>query len=56
MQVKLPVLLSVLTILAAILACSLFTGGGEMSLENVRTAFDSDGNDPTTVFSSSDVF
>ena len=56
MQKKLPVLLAIVALLAVTLACSLFTGGGEMSLENVRTAFDSDGNDPTTVFSPSDVF
>ena len=56
MQKNLPVFLAVITFLAAIISCSLFTGGGEMSLKNVHTAFDSDGNDPTTVFSSSDVF
>jgi len=55
MQRKLPVLLTVGVIMVAVLACSLFTGG-EMSLENVRTAFDSDGNDLTTVFAPSDVF
>ena len=56
MKKKLPVLLAFLALLTATLACNLFTGGGEMSLENVRTAFDSDGNDLTKVFSPADVF
>lgn len=54
MKRKSPVLFTVVALLAATLACSLFTT--EMSLENVRMAFDSDGNNPTTVFSPSDVF
>lgn len=54
MKRKSPVLFAVVALLAATLACSLFTT--EMSLENVRMAFDSDGNNPTTVFSPSDVF
>jgi len=57
MKIKLPVLLASLVLLAASLACNLVTGGtAEMSLENLRMAFDEDGNDPTTEFSSSDIF
>jgi hypothetical protein len=47
--------LAILALLAATLACSLF-GPSEMSLENLRMAFDEDGNNPTTVYASSDVF
>lgn len=57
MKIKLPVLLASLVLLAATLACNLVTGGtAEMSLENLRMAFDEDGNNPTNVFSSSDIF
>jgi len=56
MKRKLPVILAVVALLVASLACSLFTGGGEMSLENVRMAFDSDGNSLTDIFSPSDMF
>lgn len=49
---KLSVLLAVLALIAASLACST----GELSLENPRMAFDSDGNNVTTTFSPSDVF
>lgn len=57
MNKKLPVLLASLSILFAMLACSFITGGStEMSLENVRMAFDEDGNNPTTIFAPSDVF
>jgi len=56
MRKKLPIFLAVMALLMASLACSLFTGGGEMGLENVRTAFDSDGNSLTDVFSPADVF
>ena len=56
MQKSLPVILVVLVLLMASLACSLFTGGGEIGLENVRMAFDSDGNNLTDIFSPSDVF
>ena len=57
MKNKLPALLAFLVLLVASLACNLVTGGlAEMSLENLRMAFDEDGNDPTTEFSSSDVF
>lgn len=57
MNKKLPVLLVSLSILFAMLACNFITGGStEMSLDNVRMAFDEDGNNPTTVFAPSDVF
>ena len=57
MKIKLPVLLASLVLLAASLACNLVTGGtAEVSLENLRMAFDEDGNDLTTEFSSSDIF
>ena len=54
MHRKLSVLLAIVALLAATLACSL--GSTEMSLENVRVAFDEDGESPTTVFGSSDIF
>jgi hypothetical protein len=51
------VILALLILLISIMACSLFTDAPrEMSLENLRMAFDEDGNSPTTVFSSSDIF
>jgi hypothetical protein len=51
------VLMALFSILVATLACSFVTGGSrEMSLENVRMAFDEDGNSPTTVFAPSDIF
>jgi hypothetical protein len=54
---KSPVLLVLLSILVATLACNFITGGSrEMSLENVRMAYDEDGNSPTTVFAPSDIF
>lgn len=57
MNKKVSLLLAVAALLAASLACSLFTGGSaEMSLDNLRMAFDEDGNSPTTVFSPSDIF
>jgi len=54
MHKKLPIFFAVAALMAATLACSLFSS--EMSLENVRMAFDEDGNNPTTVFGSSDIF
>ena len=57
MKKKAPILFAMLALLVASLACSLFTGSSrEMSLDNLRTAFDENGDDPTTVFSSGDVF
>jgi hypothetical protein len=57
MNKKVSVLLAVAALFVASLACSLFAGGSaEMSLENLRMAFDQEGNSPTTEFSSSDIF
>jgi len=54
---KLTVLLALLSIAVASLACNFATGGSrEMNLENLRMAFDEDGNSPTNVYASSDVF
>lgn len=54
---KLAVLLALLSIAVATLACNFITGGSEeMSLENLRMAFDEDGNSPTNMYASSDVF
>jgi hypothetical protein len=51
------VLLALLALLLASLACNFPAGGvGELRLENLRMALDQDGNNPTTVFSPSDVF
>ena len=54
MHRKVPVLLAIMALLVATLACSL--GSTEMSLENLRLAFDEDGESPTTVFDPSDIF
>ena len=57
MNKKLPVFLAILALLVASLACNFITGGSkEISLGNLRTAFDQDGNILTNVYSSSDVF
>jgi len=56
MQKRVSVMLAVVALLAATLACTLFLGNREMSLGNVRMAYDSDGNNPTDVFSPTDVF
>ncbi|MBN1451401.1 MAG: hypothetical protein JW963_10335 [Anaerolineales bacterium] len=57
MDKKLPVVFILFVLLITTLACNLVTGGPkETSLENLRTAFDEDGNTPTTVFAPSDVF
>ena len=57
MNKKVSVFLTILALFVASLACSLVTGGpAEMSLENLRMAFDEDGNSPTTEYSSSDIF
>ncbi|NWG06358.1 MAG: hypothetical protein HXY35_06685 [Chloroflexi bacterium] len=47
-----PVLLAVLALVASSLACSLT----ELSLENARMAFDENGENVTSTYSSSDVF
>jgi len=57
MSKKLPVIFALFALLITTLACSLVTGGSkEIGLENLRMAFDQDGNNPTTVFAPSDVF
>ena len=57
MRNKILVILVLLALLIATLACNLVTGGPpEISLKNLRVAFDQDGKSPTTVFSPSDVF
>jgi len=54
---KLPVLLAMLSLVIATLACNFVTGGSrELSLENLRMAFDEDGNVSTTVYEPTDVF
>ncbi|NWG34085.1 MAG: hypothetical protein HXY42_06550 [Chloroflexi bacterium] len=50
MKNKLVVLFAVLALVAASLACSF----GEPTLDNVRTAKDQDGNQPSSVFSTTD--
>ncbi|MGD8406292.1 MAG: hypothetical protein PVJ21_21735 [Anaerolineales bacterium] len=57
MNKKLPVLYAMLLILVATLACNFVTGGiKELSIENLRMAFDQDGKTPTTVYEPFDVF
>jgi hypothetical protein len=58
MKKKSRVLLALLALLIASLACNLATGSAEesTSLENLRMAFDEDGNNPTAVFAPSDIF
>lgn len=57
MNRKLPVLLALLSMFVAMLACNFVTGSPkEMSLENLRMAFDQDGNNPATVYEPFDVF
>lgn len=52
MRNKLFVLLAVSALVAATLACSF--GGGEPSLSNIRTAYDSDGANVSSTFGPSD--
>jgi|AP12_2_1047962.scaffolds.fasta_scaffold05991_2 hypothetical protein len=57
MNKKFSVVLALLALLISTVACSLFTGGlRELSLENLRMAYDQDGRNLTTAFSSSDIF
>lgn len=49
MNKKLPILLAILALVAASLACNALSS--EPKLSNVRTATDSDGANPTAVFS-----
>lgn len=50
MKNRLIVLFAVLVLVASSLACSF----GDPALDNVRTALDEDGNQPSTVFNASD--
>lgn len=52
MRNKFPVLLAALALIASSLAYAL--GGGEPTLGNVRTAFDSDGANPSSTFGAFD--
>ena len=54
MQNKIAVLMAVLALVISSLACAL--GNTELGLTNLRLAFDQDGNNPTTTFSTTDVF
>ena len=57
MNKKLSVLLAFGALLSTVLACSFVTvNSSEITLDNLRMAFDADGNNLTTVFSPSDVF
>jgi len=57
MNKKVPVLLALIALFVASMACNLINAGpAEMSLDNVRSSFDQEGDNPTTVFSPSDVF
>lgn len=49
---QLSILLAVLALIVSTLACSL--GGGEPTLSNVRTAMDEDGEQVSSIFSTSD--
>ena len=57
MKKNLSVLFALSALLIATLACNLVTPSStEIGLENLRTALDEGGENPTTVFSPSDVF
>lgn len=49
-----PMILGFAALVTSSLACNLFTR--EISLTGLRTSFDEDGNNPTTVYSPSDEF
>lgn len=52
-----PVFLSLFVLLLSILACNFVTGKEEgVTLDNVHTAFDQDGNNPTSIFAPADIF
>jgi len=56
MRKKTSILLALLSMIISTLACSLFTGGTrETSLENLRMAYDQEGNFETNVFAPSDI-
>jgi hypothetical protein len=54
MKNKFVVLLAVLALVVTSLACAF--GNTELGLTNLRMAFDQDGENPTTTFSTTDVF
>jgi len=54
MSKKIPLVLAVFALLAATLACGLFSS--ELSLSNLRMSFDSEGIQPTSVYAPADVF
>lgn len=54
MKNKFVLLLAVLALVVSSLACAF--GNTELGLTNLRMAFDEDGNNPTTTFSTTDVF
>lgn len=54
MNKRLSLLLAAIALLAVTLACGLLSN--EMSLTNLRMAYDSDGKNPTSVYSTTDVF
>jgi hypothetical protein len=57
MKRRLPILFALGALFVAMLACNLVTGApAKVGLENIHMALDEDGNNPTTVFSPSDVF
>jgi hypothetical protein len=57
MNKNISVFLAALALFMGSLACNYIRGGPpETSLENLRMAFDQDGADSTTVYSSSDIF
>lgn len=57
MNKRYSVLSALVTLLIAILACNFGAGETEgVSLENLRMAFDQDGENPTTVYATSDIF
>jgi hypothetical protein len=53
MKPKIAIFLAVLALIVSTLACAV---GGEPSLSNPRTSTDSEGENPTTVYSSNDIF
>jgi hypothetical protein len=57
MKKRYPVFLALVALLIIMLACSIGAVTPEgVSLENLRTALDEDGNNPTTVFAPADTF
>lgn len=57
MKKNYSIVMAIFALLVSSLACSLVTGGlKEMSLENLRMAYDEDGRNLTTVFAPSDIF